>query len=103
MEAAIFPVIGQRLIPRVDDGAVELHPLINVVHDVVGPLAELEFNRDLRLRQLEIERERVGLPYPAGAGENLAGREKSEQGAEHRRRELRLAFHEIILVAAESR
>jgi len=36
MECPIFAVIGQRLVTRVDDGAVELHPLIDVVHDVVS-------------------------------------------------------------------
>ena len=47
MKPAIFSVIGQRLIPRVDDRAIELHPLIDVVHDVIGPLAKLKM--DLRL------------------------------------------------------
>ncbi len=103
MEPAVFPVIGQRLVARVDDGAIELHPLVDVVHDVVGALAELEIDVDLRLRELEIERERVRLPHPARAGENLARGEKGEQRAEHGRRELRLAFHQIILVAAKGR
>src|ERR1700730_1300226 len=85
MEPAIFSIIGQRLIARVDDGAVELHPLVNVVDDVVGALAELKRDRRLRLRWFEIERERVCLPYPASAGENLARGEKGEQRAEHRR------------------
>ena len=103
MEPAIFPVIGQRLIARVDDGAIELHPLVNVVDDVIGALAQLEIDVDLGLRQLEIERERVRLSDSPGAGENLASGEKCEQRAENRRRELRLAFHQIVLVAAESR
>src|SRR5438270_7092833 len=28
MEPAIFSIVGQRLVARVDDGAIELHPLI---------------------------------------------------------------------------
>src|SRR5438270_12746560 len=71
MEPPVFAIIGQRFVARVDDGAIELHPLIDVVDNVVGALAELKRDRRLRLRRLEIERERVGLPYSAGAGENL--------------------------------
>ena len=93
MEPAIFAIIGQGFVARVDDCAIKLHPLVDVVDDVVGALAELERDRRLRLRRFEIERERVGLPHSAGAGENLARREKCEQRAEHRRGELRLAFH----------
>src|SRR5205085_11561582 len=83
------------------DGAIELHPLVNVVDDVIGALAELEIDLDLGLGQLEIERERVRLSDSPGAGENLAGSEKCEQRAENGRRELRLAFHQIILVATK--
>src|SRR5437762_10414961 len=101
MEPAIFSVIGERLIARVDDGAIELHPLVNVVHDVIGALAQLEIDVDLRLWELEIERQRVRLPDPARARENLSRGEKREQGAENRRRKLRLALHQIIFVAAE--
>ena len=82
MEPPVFSIIGQRFVARVDDGAIELHPLVDVVHDVVGALAELEIDRGPRLRELEIERERVRLPDAAGAGENLPRGEESEQGAE---------------------
>ena len=103
MESPIFAVIGQRLIPRVDDGAVELHPLVDVVDDMVSALAQLECDRRFRLRRLEIECERIGLPHSAGAGKNLARRKKREQRPENRRRELRLAFHQIIFVATKCR
>jgi hypothetical protein len=39
METAILPVISQRLIAGVDNGAVKLHPLVDVVDDVVCALA----------------------------------------------------------------
>src|SRR5437667_9782470 len=55
MEPPIFAVIGQRLIARVDDGAVELHPLIGVVDDEVGELTELKRDRRFRLRRLRVE------------------------------------------------
>src|SRR6476660_6363784 len=103
MQSTIFSVVGQRLVPGVDDRAIELHPLVNVVDDVVGPLAQLKVDVDVRLRQLEIEGERVGLPDSAGAGENLPRGEEGKQSAENGRRKLRLALHEIILVAAKRR
>ncbi len=78
MQPPIFSVIGQRLISRVDDGAIELHPLIDVVHDVVGALAELKIDLGLRLLRL------------------------SKQRSENGRCKLRLSFHQIILMAAKS-
>ncbi len=101
MQPAIFPIIGQRLIARVDDRAVELHPLINVVDDMIGPLAELEIDRLFRRRHFEIEGEGIGLADPARAGENLARGKKGEERAEGRGGELRLALHQVIFVAAE--
>jgi citrate lyase beta subunit len=65
-------------------------------------LAKLKIDVGLRLRQLEIERQRVRLSHPSCAGENLARRKKGEERAEYGRSELRLAFHQIILVATES-
>ena len=59
MKPPIFPVIRQRLIACVNDGAIELHPLIDVVDDVIGTLTELKINLCLWLWRLKIERERV--------------------------------------------
>ena len=42
MEPAILSRVGQRFIPGVDDRPVELHPLKQVVVDVVRPLADLK-------------------------------------------------------------
>ena len=55
MQSPIFPVIGQRLVARIDDGAIELHPLINVIDDMIGALAQLESDLALGLQRLEIE------------------------------------------------
>jgi hypothetical protein len=101
MKPPIFSVIGQRLIPSVDDGAIELYPLIDVVHDVVGPLAKLELDLPFRLRWLEIERQWIGLADPTGPGKYLPCRQKSKQRSEYWRRELRLPSHQIVLVAPE--
>src|SRR2546429_7689568 len=101
MQAPIFPVIGQRLVAGVNDGAIELHPLINVVDDVIGSLAQLKIHLALWLRCLEIERQRIRLSNASRAGEDLAGRQKSQQGSKNRRSELGLASHEIILVATK--
>src|SRR5215218_10260638 len=103
MQAPVFAVVGQRLVARIDDGAVKLHPLVNVVHDVIRALTDLERDRALRGRRLEIERERIRLPDAARAREDLARGEKREQRPEDGRTELRLPFHEIILMATEGR
>jgi hypothetical protein len=42
MEAAVFASIGEWFVAGVDDGAIELHPLEEVVVDVIGALADLE-------------------------------------------------------------
>src|SRR6476660_127310 len=103
MQPPIFPVIGQRLVARIDDGTIELHPLINVVDDVIRALTQLEINLALRLRRLEIERQWVRLPDAPCAGENLARCQKGQQRPENRWRKLRLASHQIILVTTERR
>ena len=56
MQPPIFAIIGQRLVARIDDGAIELHPLVDVVHDVIGALADLEI--DLRLRAAAVRNRR---------------------------------------------
>src|SRR2546421_11290050 len=103
MQSAIFAVVGQRLVARVNDRAVELHPLINVVHDVIRALADLKVDPLFRGRNVKVEGERIGLPDPPSTGKNLAGGEKGEERAKRGWGELRLTFHEIILVATEGR
>src|SRR5205823_10227294 len=101
MKSPIFPVIGQRLVAGVNNGAIELHPLINVVDDVIGALAQLEIHLALWLGRLEIERQRIRLSNASRAGEDLPGCQKSQQRSKNRRSELGLASHEIILVATK--
>jgi hypothetical protein len=79
MQPAILAVIGQRFIAGIDDRAVELHPLINVVHNVVGALRNLETDRLIVAAVVELESERVGLADAARAGENLAGGKERQQ------------------------
>src|SRR5437588_12666670 len=98
MQSPIFPVIGQRLVAGVDNGAIELHPLINVVDDVIGALAQLEIHLARWLGRLEIERERIRLSNASRAGEDLPGGKKSQQRSKNRRSELGSAPHQIILV-----
>ena len=71
MKPAIFSVISQRLIARVDDGAIKLHPLIDIVHNVIGALAELKAYLRLWLGRLKIERERIRLADATGSGKDL--------------------------------
>src|SRR5213080_5526196 len=103
MQPAIFSVISQRFVARVDNGAIELHPLINVVHNVIGALTELKIDLGLRSRRLEIEREWIRLTDAPRASEDLTRRQESQQRSEDRGRELRLPFHQIMLVAAKCR
>ena len=44
MQPAIFPIIGQWFVASVDNCAVKLHPLINVVDDMIGALTDLEID-----------------------------------------------------------
>src|SRR5206468_4128155 len=87
----------------IDDGAIELHPLVDVVDDVIGALRELKIDRLSAIRLLEIEGQRTRLPDATRAGEDLPRREKGEQGPEDARIELQIAPHQIILVAAKRR
>ena len=103
MQAPIFPIIGQRLVPRVDDRAIELHPLVNVVDDMIRPLAQLELNCFLGRGNFEIKGERIGLSDPARSRENLPGGQKGEEGAQRRGGELCFPAHQIIFVAAKGR
>ena len=93
-------VIRQRFVAGVDDGPVELHPLIDVVDDVIRALGELEIHARGRFGFV-FERERIGLPHAARAGVNLPGRQERKEGAQARRRELHFAPHEVVFVAAK--
>ena len=101
MQAAILAVIGQRLVAGIDDRAVELHPLINVVHDVVGALRNLEVHGLIVAAVVELEGERIGLADAARSRENLPRRQKRQQCGQHLRGELRAAFHQVVLVASK--
>src|SRR5438874_2667318 len=101
MQPPIFSIIRQWFVARINDSAVELHPLIDVVHDMIGALTKLEIDLCLLLRRLEIKRQRIGLTNAARAGKDLAGRQKSKQCPKNWRRELRLALHQIILVTTK--
>ena len=67
MQPAKTPVVRQRFVPRIDDRAVELHPLVDVVDDVIGALRELEVDGLAAIWLLEIEGETIGDPAPASA------------------------------------
>ena len=63
MQPAIFAVIGVRLIAGVDDRAVELHPLVDVVDDVIGALGDLKVHRRPYPRSISQSNE-SGLAWP---------------------------------------
>src|SRR5437762_7035471 len=101
MKPPIFSVIGQRFIACVDNGAIKLHPLINIIHNVVSTLTKLKIDLRLRSWWLEIECEWIRLTDASGAGKDLPRRQKSKQRSENWWRELRLPFHQIILMATK--
>src|SRR5436305_14091734 len=68
---------------------------------MIRTLAKLEIHTRFQLRRFEIERQRIGLTDPAGTREDLSRRQKSKQGPQNWRRELRLPLHQIILVTTK--
>ena len=70
---------------------------------MIGPLAQLKIDPRFRSRRFEVKGERIRLSDASRAGEELARGQKRQQRSENRRRELRLAFHQVILVATEGR
>ena len=103
MQPPVFAVIRVRLVAGVDDGPVELHPLVDVVYDVIGALRDLEVDRRRVAAGFPVEGKGIGLAHPARASEDLPRGEKREQRVQRGRVELHLAAHEVVLMAAESR
>src|SRR5204862_973075 len=97
----VFSVIGQRLVTCVDDGAIELHPLVDVVHDMIRTLAKLEIHPCFQSRRLEIKRQWIGLTDAAGAREDLSRRQESKKCPGNWWCELRLPLHQIILMTTK--
>src|SRR5215831_6215000 len=101
MQATIFAIVCKRLIAGVDDRPIKLHPLVDIVHDVIGTLADLKVDATRPIRHFEIERERICLSNASSPGENLTRREKGKQRTEYFRSKLGFPVHKIILMAAE--
>ena len=68
---------------------------------MIGALTQLKIHLRLLFRRLKIERQGVGLADTARTGENLSRRQKSKERPKDRRSELRLASHQIILMATK--
>src|SRR5205085_10891188 len=102
MQTTELAVVSQWLVTRVNDRAIELHPLVNVVDDVISSLADLEPQRRRIWRQIKIESEWMSLADASRPGVDLSCREKTKQRSEHYRRELCLATHQVVLVTAKS-
>src|SRR5439155_26637018 len=68
-------------------------------NNVIRVLTQLKFLLRLLIRRLKIQRQSVGLADTARTGENLSSRQKSKERPKDRRSELRLASHQIILMA----
>ena len=70
---------------------------------MIGPLTELEIDALKRRQRLDFMRRRVRLPYAARTGKNLPSRQEREQRIKRLGRKLRLAAHQVILVAPKRR
>ena len=103
MQSTIFPIVGEGLIAGIDDCPIELHPLVDVIHDVISPLADLEIHVTRPIGQFEIRSERIRLSNPAGTSKNLTGRQERQKRRQYFWSELRFPVHQIIFVAAECR
>jgi hypothetical protein len=79
VQPPVLAVIGERFVTGVNDRAVKLNPLVNVINDVVCPLADLERHVPRTVRHFEIKRQRVCLADPARPGKDLAGRQEGQQ------------------------
>ena len=103
MQAAVFPRIGEGFVARVDNGAVELHPLKQVVIDVIRALADLEMAVGAVPQQIPAQLRAGRRTDPARAGEEQTQRQKREQSEYVVLRQGGGTPDEIIFVAAERR
>ena len=103
MEPAVTAGIGQRFVPRVDDGPVELHPFEEIVVDVVRPLADLEEIGFPRPGQIAPRLRRHGRAHPARPAEQHAHSEEGQQRQDVSLGQLGRTSDEVVLVAAERR
>ena len=78
MEPPIFAIIRERFVTCVDNRPIKLHPLINIVDDMIRPLTDLKRDMPWSIGHFEVESQRIGLPNPAGAGKDLSGGQKCE-------------------------
>ena len=68
MQAAESLRIGQRFIAQVEDCPVVLNPLEAIIHDEVGPLAELKRHDLFTANRFLAKGTRAAAPNPAGPG-----------------------------------
>src|SRR5437899_1703716 len=101
MEAAILARVGQWLITSVNNGAIVLHPLEEIILDVIRPLADLKQRRFLALHDFAAKARgpnRADAPRP---GEQNPEGEESEQREDVFLVERCLAIERVVLVTAE--
>ena len=89
VQPAVFVGVGVRLVPGVDDAALQRGLQADLDLDVVRSLAQLE----------TLGLARRSDPHPTGAGEHLAGREERGQPGDDRR-ERGVPAAQVVLVGA---
>jgi hypothetical protein len=98
VEPPIFSVVRQGFVARVDNRPVKLDPLINIVNDMIRPLADLEWDMTRPVGNLEVECERIGLPDSTRAGKDLSSGQECEERSQDLGCELGFSPHQIIFV-----
>ena len=79
MEAAVFARVRERFITRIDNRAVELHPLEQIVVDIIGALADLEMAVRAVAQEVAAQLRAGRRPHPPRADKKLP---QSEEGQE---------------------
>src|SRR5258708_1039981 len=103
METAILARVGEWFIASVNDGAVVLHPLEEIILDVIGALADLKKGGFLALHDFSAKSRR-----PNRADSPRAGKQNPKcQEGEERKHVLfvkrRFAVERVVFVTAKGR
>src|SRR4026207_1632021 len=115
MNAPVLIRVGQRLISGIDDRAVLLHPLKEIVHNIVSALRDLKREESLLsvpMARASRHKESIHLNPAAlrtscadtpGSGKDLPGNEEGHKGSEAAPGKGKAPRDEIVLVRPKGR
>src|SRR5439155_8168242 len=101
VQSPVLAGVGQWLIASVNYGAIVLHPLEEIVLDIIRALADLEKGRFLALHHFTAEPRRPDRSNPTRSGEKDAQCKESQQREHVSLVQRRLAVQRIIFVATK--